>query len=137
MRPRELHGEATQFPVSIARLQAKSNDHFAEGPLLIDPTRTDPEPELKWRSDCVFSVAEPADTAVGPSAIGAATIKCVALNRIDLVENRTQILERLRTQRIQIMDALEKKANKGVPPQVMASPIDTALLRIGDMKLSG
>lgn len=135
-RPTDLHGKRTQFPVSLPRLTAQSHDHFAEGPLLIDPTRTNPEPELRWRSDCVFSVVEPADTAGGPSAMGAATIKCVALNRIDLVENRTQVLERLRTQRIQIMDALEK-AVAGADPATIAAAIQTAVLRIGDMKLSG
>lgn len=136
-RPSDLHGKATQFPVSGTRLAAKSNDHLAEGPLLMDPTRMNPEPELKWRSDSVFSVVEPAATATGTSLPGAETIKCVALNRIDLVENRTQVLERLRTQRIQIMDALEKKAVAGAPPEVIAFAIGTALLRLGDMKLSG
>ena len=135
-RPTDLHGKRTQFPVSLSRLEAKSHDHFAEGPLLIDPTRTDPAPELRWRSDCVFSVVEPATSALGPSVIGAETIKCVALNRIDLVENRTQVLERLRTQRIQIMDALER-AVVGADSVTINAAIQTALLRIADMKLSG
>jgi hypothetical protein len=134
-RPTDLHGKRTQFPVLLPRLTAKSNDHFAEGPLLIDPTNTDPEPELQWRSDCVFSIVEPAATATGPSAMGIATIKCVALNRIDLVENRTQVLERLRTQRIQIMDTLEK-AVVGADDATINAAIQVALLRIGDMKLS-
>ena len=132
----DLHGKATQFPVTFSRLVAKNNDHSFEGPLLIDPTRTDPEPELSWRSDCVFSVVEPADKPTGPSAMGAATIKCVALNRVDLVENRTQVLERLRTQRIQIMDSLEMAVEGAQPEQVKAA-IDIALLRLNDMKLSG
>lgn len=135
-RPTESHGKAMQFPVSGIRLFARSNDHFAEGPLLIDPTRTDPEPELKWRSDCVFSVVEPTTTAAGPSAMGAATIKCVALNRVDLVENRTQVLERLRMQRIQIMKEIEK-AVVGADPAAVAAAINVAVLRIDDMKLSG
>jgi hypothetical protein len=65
------------------------------------------------------------------------TIRCVALNRIDLVENRTQILERLKTQRIQIMATLDKHAAAGAPQAVIDMAIEHAVARIADMKLSG
>lgn len=133
----DLHGKQTQFPVSQPRLVAQSDDHFGEGPLLMDPTRTDPEPELRWRFDSVFSVVEASQTAAGPSLQGQETIRCVALNRIDLVENRTQILERLRTQRIQIMATLEKDAVAGAPQIVIDMAIGSAVARIADMTSAG
>lgn len=135
-RPSQLHGKATQFPVGAARLLAEDDDHDVERPLLIDPTRTDPEPHLRWRHDGHLSVVEAADGPAGPSVLGMETIKCVALNRLDLAENRTQILDRLRIQRIQIIDALERDAVPGAGPAAMARAIDFARVRIEDMKLS-
>ncbi|MDV2979796.1 UNVERIFIED_CONTAM: hypothetical protein Q9R71_21750 [Actinomycetes bacterium ARC8] len=133
----EIHGKASQFPVLNSRLNPPMDDHFEEGPLLIDPTRTDPEPELKWRSDCSFSVVEPADTDTGPSLSGAATIACVALNRVDLVVNRTQVLRWLKTQRIRIMDALEATAGSGISREAMVAAIEKAKLVISIIEDAG
>lgn len=137
-RPRnDLQGKAMQFPVSHSRLTAPSKDHEAEGPLLIDPTRMDPTPELDWLWHCSYSVVQPTDTERGPSALGAATIECLALNRIDLVVHRTQILDSLRTQRIQIMEALEATAGSGGTHEVIATAIDKAGALIDFMTDSG
>lgn len=136
-KPSQLHGKATQFPVGTARLVAEVDDHDLEQPLLLDPTRTDPEPHLRWRHDGFLSVVETADGPEGPSVLGAATIHCVALNRLDLAENRTQILDRLRTQRIQIMEALEKDAVPGADAADIARAVEFARVRIEDMKASG
>lgn len=133
--PAENHGKATQFPVSGVRFTAAFDDHFAEGPLLLDPTRSNPEPELHWRSDSVFSVVEAAETDTGVSDAGGETIKCVALKRLDLVQNRTRLLERLRTQRIQIMDALDQ-ANATANREKQIFAIEIAKIRIADMRLS-
>lgn len=134
--PNQLHGKATQFPVGAGRLSAEIDDHAIEQPHLMDPTRTDPEPHLRWRHDGLLSVVEAADGPGGPSILGAETIKCVALNRLDLAENRTQILDRLRTQRIQIIDALERDAIAGGHPADVARAVEFARVRIEDMKLS-
>jgi hypothetical protein len=133
---RSLMGKATQFPVGAARLEAKSEDHFAEDPHLIDPTRTDPEPLLNWRHDSAYSVVEAANSEGGQSVLGDATINCVALNRIDLVVKRTEILERLRVQRIKILEDLESDALGAGDPAVGALHLVFALRRIEDMKLS-
>jgi uncharacterized protein (TIGR02646 family) len=136
-KPRQLHGKATQFPVGAVRLVAEDDDHEVEQPHLMDPTRTDPEPHLRWRHDGLLSVVEAADGPGGPSLLGMETIRCVALNRLDLAENRTQILDRLRTQRVQIFDALERNAVSGADPAAIARAVEFARVRIEDMKLSG
>ena len=133
MPPRALHGKATQFPVSGTRLVAKVDDHLAEGPLIIDPTRTDPRPHLDWRHDGPYAVVGPADAGGTPSPQGLETIRCLALNRVDLVQSRTQVLDRLRTQRIQIMDDLEADA---VHPELSGVAVNLAVRRVLDMRLS-
>jgi len=132
-KPSQLHGKATQFPVGAARLMAEDDEHDVEQPYLIDPTRTDPEPHLRWRADGLLSVVEAAEGPSGPSVLGAETIRCVALNRLDLAENRTQILDRLRTQRIQIIDALERDGVPGAGPDALAKAVEFARVRIEDM----
>ena len=77
-----------------------------------------------------------AQTPAGPSELGQATINCVALNRIDLVVMRTKILDRLRTQRIKIMENLEKDTN-GAPPNEAKMHLKFALRTVEDMKLAG
>lgn len=136
VKPKQLHGKATQFPVGALRLLPEVDDHDVEQPHLMDPTRTDPEPHLSWRHDALLSVVEAANGPDGPSIVGAETIRCVALNRLDLAENRTQILDRLRTQRIQIIDSLERDAVTGADPASVARAVDFARVRIQDMKLS-
>lgn len=135
-RPRTSHGKGIQFPVSGTRLMAPSHDHAAEGPLLIDPTRTNPEPELKWRFDTELSIVEPADTDDGPSPLGRATIDCVVLNRSDLVQNRTQILARLKAQRISILEDLEADILAAGRSADVSAPLNQALRRMKDMKLA-
>jgi len=135
IKPSTLYGKHTQFPVGGNRLTAKSYDHESELPRLIDPTRTNPEPELRWRNDVALSVVEPSEQGGINSPLGEATIHCVALNRSDLVLNRTQILERLKAQRISIFEDLEKDvaaaAGGGASVYILL-----AVRRVEDMKLA-
>lgn len=131
--PKICFGKAMQFPVGAARLQPKSDDHIAELPRILDPTRSDPVPELRWRHDAAYSVLEPAEKAGAPSPEGEATIHCLALNRVDLVESRTQVLNRLRAQRIRIMTDLEADAED---PVLGGACLALALRRINDMQLA-
>lgn len=135
-KPVDLHGKATQFPVAGARLVAKSHDHAAEGPLLIDPTRTDPEPKLQWRFDCELSVVEPAAGLAGVSAEGEATIACVALNRMDLVQSRTGTLNWLKLQKIRILKEMDEL---GPAPSAVDLAVFSKLVRklIGAMADAG
>lgn len=133
----QLHGSANRSTLSRAQFTSLSDGHFLEGPLIIDPTRVDPEPHLRWRSDTAYSVVEPATVDGSPSDLGVATINCVALNRIDLVKTRTQVLQVLQTQRIQIMDDLENDAVNGASPEAIQMALRCALRRIEDMKRTG
>ncbi|WP_114835626.1 hypothetical protein U0027_04510 [Agrobacterium tumefaciens] len=134
--PRILMGKATQFPVGAPRLVAVSEDHFEEQPYLIDPTRTDPAPELLWRHDADFSVVEPAENAGALSTLGAETIRCVALNRLELVQSRTAILNRLKTNRTKIMEDLERDVGDEVDLALIKIHLSGALRRVEDMKQS-
>ncbi len=134
--PSTLMGKATQFPVGAQRLGAVNDDHFSEQPQLIDPTRTDPAPELFWRHEADYSVVEPAVNPAGPSVLGRTTIHCVALNRIDLVQSRTVILNRLKAHRVRIMADLERDASEDDDPELVVFHLRGALRRVDDMKLA-
>ena len=133
-RPRTLMGKASQFPVGAPRISAKSDDHFAEKPYLIDPTRTDPSPELAWRHHADYSVVEAAPEANGHSKLGLETIRCVALNRLDLVQSRTAVLNRLKMIRTRIMQDLENNVLPTTSPELAALHLQAAKHRVDDMK---
>ncbi|KQT42055.1 hypothetical protein ASG43_17420 [Aureimonas sp. Leaf454] len=134
--PQKLLGKATQFPVGATRLVAQDDNHDAEQPHLIDPTRTDPTCELLWRHEADYSVVEAALGATGPSVLGMATIHCVALNRSDLVQSRTAILNRLKAHRTRILGDLEKEAVEIDDPGLLSLHLRAALRRVDDMKLA-
>ncbi|SPA21977.1 conserved hypothetical protein [Cupriavidus taiwanensis] len=133
--PSTLHGKALQFPVGAPRLVASNDDHDAEDPLIIDPTRTDPRPELRWRNDATYSVLEPAMLPGGPSRRGSETIRCLALNRIDLVQARTTTLTFLRTHRERIMRDLEMGAAESSNPEMLAIHLQYALRGVDSLKV--
>ena len=133
--PLTLHGKALQFPVGAPRLLASNDDHEAEDPLIIDPTRTDPRPELRWRNDATYSVLEPSIGHGGLSIRGSETIRCLALNRIDLVQGRTATLTLLRAHRERIMQDLETGAAASSDPAMLALHLGYALRGVGGLKL--
>lgn len=135
-KPQTVMGKATQFPVGAPRLVAVDNDHFSEQPHLIDPTRTDPAPELQWCHHADYSVVEPATSRGGPSILGYETIRCVALNRLDLVQTRTEVLNRLKVNRVKIMEDLERDFATNPEPEFCYFHLQNALRRIGDMHQS-
>jgi hypothetical protein len=133
--PLTLHGKALQFPVGGPRLVASNDDHDAEDPFIIDPTRTDPRPELRWRTDATYSVLEPAMKLGGPSTRGSETIRCLALNRIDLVQARTTTLTFLRAHRERIMQDLETGAAATSDPAMLAVHLRYALRGVDGLKV--
>lgn len=133
--PQTSHGKAVQFPVGAPRLVASSFDHDAEDPFIIDPTRTDPRPELRWRTDATYGVLEPAPTPGGLSVRGAETIRCLALNRIELVQARTATLMFLRATRERIMQDLEAEAAGCSDPTILAIHMKYALKGVEGMKV--
>lgn len=131
--PRRSYGKAMQFPVSGTRLANPSHDHAAEGPLIIDPTRTDPEPYLEWHFDTDLSTVEGRTIGGAASPCGQTTVDCLALNRPDLVEGRTRVLDKLKHHRIKILEDLEKDADEDGGAHVSIA-LRTALRRVEDMK---
>lgn len=122
------YGKGTFFPIGGTRAVCATDNHDLEDPLLMDPTRRDPGPELVWRSDGAFSVIVPARDAAGAtSPYGEHTIACCALNRVELVEDRTAILNELKYERDKIFAALESE-------QTDPKALERALARATDMR---
>lgn len=135
-RPVLSLGKFDKFPVKNKRLAPLTYDHDLEGALLIDPTRSDPEPELKWRCDTLLSVVQPAESQFGSSEMGRETINCVALNRVDLVITRTQALETFKYQRDDIMEELVYETGSGASKIEIESIVKRAEKMIQYMHIS-
>lgn len=129
----KLAGKANSFPVGAARLVAGSEDHAAEQPRLINPTRSDPNDYLRWSHVSDFSILAPRSEAGQPAIEGTETIRCLALNRVGLVEARTKQLNILRTQRIRILERLEEA--RALPETAQESALRFILCSVEDMKL--
>ena len=94
------------------------DDHAVEQPRRLDPTRGVPNDYLHWSHASDFSILTPRLDAGQSSIEGDATIHCLALNRVGLVEARTKQLNILRAQRVRIIDSLE--ATRGLPEAAQA-----------------
>lgn len=129
----KLAGKANQFPVGAARLTAGSEDHATEQPHLIDPTRSDPNDHLRWSHASDFSILAPRSNSGPPSIEGTETIRCLALNRVGLVEARTKQLNILRGQRVRILESLE--AARAIPDTAQAQAMQLVLQSVKDMQL--
>jgi uncharacterized protein (TIGR02646 family) len=129
----KLMGKANNFPVGEVRLTAKSDDHVVEQPRLIDPTRCEPNDHLRWSHASDFSILTPRNDVGQPSVEGDETIRCLALNRVGLVEARTKQLNILRAQRVRIMETLE--ASRALPEEVQALAMQLILRSVKDMQL--
>lgn len=98
-RPRTTGaGKKDSFPLAdeATRLVAESGDHLSEGALLLDPCRDDPANYLAYS----FAPGRPVGLVLpvgdAPSMRRAATsIQVYGLNRLGLVQERTQLLRRL------------------------------------------
>ncbi|MBX5165310.1 MULTISPECIES: hypothetical protein [unclassified Rhizobium] len=129
----KLAGKANNFPVGTTRLTAKSDDHTIEQPRLLDPTRCEPNNYLRWSHASDFSIITPRSVAGQPSIEGDETIRCLALNRVGLVEARTKQLNILRGQRVRIMDSLE--ATLELPEAAQVPALQMVLRSVEDMQL--
>jgi hypothetical protein len=128
----KLMGKANNFPVGAARLTAKSEDHFVEEPRLLDPTRCEPDDYLRWSHASHFSIVTPRTDVGQVSPEGDATIHCLALNRVGLVEARTKQLNILRAQRVRIRERLEK--TRELPEEHQGWALQLILQSVEDMR---
>lgn len=97
-RGEELLGKADRFPIrSNLRAMNENDDLNQEDPLIIDPTRTDPDQHIGWDLQSAMVVAVPVtDADNNPSPYAKASIRILGLNRAGLaVERRAQLLRDL------------------------------------------
>lgn len=106
---RILGGKKDAFPIAGKRARKESDNHVAEDPLLIDPTRRDPEQHLSWeelpdgdRGAEALSIVTAKRDAGAPDPYGDESIAIYGLNRRGLVEERTLLLRALKTQAARI-----------------------------------
>lgn len=108
-----LAGKKNAFPIAgPARAGCHLDDHDAEDPLLIDPTRRDPEAHLVWsevsdRAAQSLSIAVPRVHHGQKDLYGKSSIAIYGLNRRGLVEERTLVMLALRTQHASILDLID------------------------------
>ena len=101
---RILSGKKNAFPIAGTRARRPGDDHDAEDPLLIDPTRRDPDRHLSWEElnysghASALSVVSPKRDDGKPDQYGDESIAIYGLNRRGLVERRTALLLGLKTE---------------------------------------
>lgn len=91
-------GKKDSFPLSAdsKHCRAEQDDLEAERPLLLDPTRDEPDEHLAWHldpDDPIALILPVAEAAQGERA--RVSIHTYGLNRLDLVQARTRVLRRL------------------------------------------
>jgi len=97
---KQLAGKKDAFPLRGAVRAFKPDDDLTlEDPLLIDPTRHNPEEHLRWRLDYPsLPTVEPLKTNGKVDVRGDVSIKVFGLNRHRLVEERGSLLTQLAVQ---------------------------------------
>lgn len=124
-RPRESFGKANQFPVDGVRKLYNSLG-VVEKNHLIDPTTDDPDDYLSWSHVGNYSIVLPKTNDAWLCSRADKTISVFALNRIYLVQSRTQLLDELRFQAAQILKDLEADMAAGGEPRLIHRAIERA-----------
>lgn len=90
-------GKQDLFPIAGPRAADEGAPLEAEQPLLLDPTRDDPDQHLAhhFGEGERLALILPAVGPDGPSARGLASIHVYGLNRLGLVQDRTRLLRKL------------------------------------------
>jgi hypothetical protein len=99
-------GKLNSFPTEDGLwAQPEADPVLTERPLLIDPTRDDPDDFLAWRLDGEIPIVVPRPDAVGSAGLrGQTSIEVYGLNRFGLVQSRLRIM-RLMTSISRSIDA--------------------------------
>ncbi|MFD9899690.1 hypothetical protein ACFWXH_07240 [Mesorhizobium sp. NPDC059054] len=118
-------GKKDSFPTRNgiwARTEADAIDN--EQPLLIDPTRTNPDGYILWPVEGATSVAVSSIAVDGSeSPEGKASIHVYGLNRMGLIQERTKLLLELRVRE----ERLRKLLNVAEQAEAAGQPIDEFL----------
>lgn len=122
---RILSGKKDAFPIAGTRALCESDNHDNEDPLLIDPTRRDPDQHLSWVELTyqghaeALSIVSPRRNGGVADPYGDESIAIYGLNRRGLVERRTVVLLALKTEALRLEQlaittaALPKKYRAG------------------------
>lgn len=129
-KSRVSHGKANQFPISGVRATYAGGRLEDERPLLIDPSKERPEAYLRWSHDGVYSIVLAQWDDPGKRERALRTISVFALNRVWLVQSRTEVLTELRYQAAQIESELEEDMAAGGSHR----HLQRALRRVEEMK---
>ncbi|QGJ79194.1 hypothetical protein CN204_31890 [Sinorhizobium meliloti] len=124
-------GKLDAFPTANASwVTAHTEDVATEQPLLIDPTKVDPEQHLDWVVDENLSTVR----ARGGSEVGQTSIDIYALNRRRLTEDRMSKLYLLQIAGNRAIQALNAALNE--PNDAVATVLESsALERLDDLRL--
>jgi hypothetical protein len=129
-RAKVPHGKANQFPIAGTRAMTPTCDLAAEQALLLDPCVDDPENFLRWSGAGDYSVVLAVSTTNDAQQRALTTIGVFALNRLNLVQSRTRVLNELRYQRASILRDLEEDVLQGGSPRLLAR----AVRRVEEMR---
>lgn len=129
-RARVSYGKADQFPVAGTRALTPTCDLAAEQALLLDPCADQPQKFLQWSRTGEYSVVLPASSTDAYRKRALSTIEVFALNRLNLVQSRTRLLNELRFQRASILQDLEDDLADGGAPR----HVGRALRRVEEMR---
>ncbi|MGN8275842.1 hypothetical protein ACLEJQ_02225 [Pseudomonas sp. SMV71] len=107
-------GKYDSFPIGGQRAMAKGDDLSAEDAYLIDPTRRNPDDHLQWIIERGLSLIAPLKRGSDWDPYGLATYQVFGLNRVDLVETRTELMLGIQNELLKAEDALKEAASE--PP---------------------
>jgi hypothetical protein len=117
-RPPESTGKKDAFPIRGANHASNENDPLDnEDPLLLDPTNTndDPARHLRWPLEGETAMVVPTLAAGEEDPYAVASIHVYGLNRLDLVQQRTRLLQELRASAKHIRSLIDLSANAAQP----------------------
>ncbi|MGL6410985.1 hypothetical protein ACSZMR_13460 [Aeromonas veronii] len=101
-------GKGDLFPILGANYAFReTDDHDAEDPALIDPTRRDPKAHLVWLQERELSLIAPREQNGVLDPYGRHTYRVFGLNRQGLVESRTARLREIKLQIVFIEQTLD------------------------------
>jgi uncharacterized protein (TIGR02646 family) len=119
-------GKGMRFPLATVRLRApQEGEELNEQPLLLNPSDPDeqraPERHLEFATELALAgvVQATMDESGGDDLLGAKSIDVYALNRVDLVDRRAELLKLIRTAVVTIKKTM--LALKDLPPESAAA----------------
>ncbi|ROM83234.1 hypothetical protein BK652_12840 [Pseudomonas brassicacearum] len=103
-------GKYDAFPIRGQRAMAKGDDLKAEDACLIDPTQRNPDMHLQWIVERGLSLIAPLKVGNDWDPYGLATYQIFGLNRVYLVEARTELMLEVQNQLMKAENALKTAA---------------------------